>query len=93
MAHEESGSIEPKPAPPAPPATPATPAEDDSQKINNDNDPTISLENLSDLTIDRIVDVIDFEVEHILWEPSSRKAHFDSLEVSIMMIQIRQQIM
>lgn len=37
----------------------------------------------SDLAADRIVDIIDFEVEHILWDPLSRHAHYESLEVSL----------
>ena len=36
----------------------------------------------SELAVDRIVDMIDFEIEHILWERMSRKDHFESLEVS-----------
>lgn len=47
---------------------------------NEDNDSSTVM---GDLALDRIVDIIDFEVEHILWESMSRKAHFDSLEVSI----------
>lgn len=35
----------------------------------------------SDLTIDRIVDVMDFEVEHILWERMSRLPHYEALKV------------
>lgn len=35
----------------------------------------------SELAVDRIVDIIDFEIEHILWERMARKDHFESLEV------------
>jgi hypothetical protein len=36
---------------------------------------------VSDLTVDRIVDVIDFEVEHIMWERMSRLPHYEALAV------------
>ena len=69
----------------------AAPTEDLSREGNNEKEtasralssPTSQVEDApSELAVDRIVDLIDFEIEHILWERMSRKDHFDTLEVS-----------
>ena len=38
---------------------------------------------LSALALDRINDILDFEIDHILYDKATRLDHFDSLSVSI----------
>ena len=52
-------------------------SENDAEETN----PSSPDKKVPELALDRVLDIVDFEIEHILWDRMARKEHHDSLEV------------